>query len=407
MTNNLQIIVIAGGTGARMAPLSTAKTLFPFLGVTILEHCLNNLKQFNSAKTIIVCNPATESEVAVIAKKLGFTCVTQLESLGMADAILTAKSEVDLSNPLLVLDAVTVQDPQVYLDFGGAMAKSPTVSLLGGRHVDEYKPGGYFVFDSNNHITKIIEKPGANMMPSSYLKLVLDYFPVVSDLIEMLEMTESDHDDVYEVAISSLIKTGNFSLVKVGGDHASLKYPHKVLDVMDVFLKHYLKPKISKSAKIASNATIVGDVYLGENVQVYENAVIKGPVYIGDNTVIGNGVLIRQSCIEANCEIGYNSEIARSYIGPKTKCHTSYVGDSIVEGESNLAAGTITANLRFDNKTVMVTLPSGRFDTGRRKFGAILGLGTKTGIHASIMPGVVTKPGSIIGSEVQYSHDKV
>jgi hypothetical protein len=54
----------------------------------------------------------------------------------------------------------------------------------------------------------------------------------------------------------------------------------------------------------------------------------------------------------------------------------------------------------------MVNLPSGKIDTGRRKFGAILARGVKTGIHASLMPGTVAETGTIIGTEVQYGHDK-
>src|SRR5690606_8162066 len=105
----------------------------------------------------------------------------------------------------------------------------------------------------------------------------------------------------------------------------------RVLDVMEVFLKKYLVEGIDPSSQIADNATISGDVQIGKNVKIFENAVIKGPAYIGDNTIVGNGVLIRESCIESDCEIGYNTEIARSYVGQRTKCHTSYVGDSIIE----------------------------------------------------------------------------
>ncbi|MFH1244338.1 MAG: sugar phosphate nucleotidyltransferase [bacterium] len=402
----MQILIIAGGSGKRMQPLVTHKSVFPFLGQPILSHILNNLTIFKAQTTLIVAHPSVEQEIKVIARQYSAQTIVQSKSLGMADAVISAKNHLDSSSPVLIVDAITIQDPQVYSTFMTAITQHPSSILLGGRKVSEYKHGGYFVFDTHNHPTKIIEKPGSDNMPSPYLKLVLDYYPVAQTIIQSLESTQSTSDDVYEVALSKLMGDGKSKMVEVAGIHSSLKYAPRVLDVMEVFLTHYLTPGIDPTAAIASNATILGQVQIGRNVRVFENAVIKGPAYIGDNTVVGNGALIRESCIEEGCEIGYNTEVARSYVGPHTKCHTSYVGDSILEGQINLAAGTITANLRFDNRTVMLNLPSGRIDSGRRKFGAILAHGTKTGIHASLMPGTVTQPDSIIGTEVLYAHDK-
>jgi len=403
MIQKLQIIIIAGGSAKRMQPLVTHKSIFPFLGKPLLEHLLTNLTVFKATKTVIIAHPSVEQG---IKKLTDAQVIVQPEPLGMADAVTSAKKSLDLSSPVLVVDVGAIQDPQVYVTFMNAITQDPNTILLGGRKVSKYKHGGYFVFDQAQAVKGIIEKPGDSNMPSQYLKLVLDYYPKALDIIESIQTAKSKHDDLYEVALSSLIQSHGAKMVEVEGVHASLKHAPRVLDVMEVFLSHYLVPGVDPTAQIAQSATIVGKVQIGKNVRVFENAVIKGPAYIGDNTVVGNGALIRESCIESDCEIGYNTEVARSYIGPYTKCHTSYVGDSILEGEINLAAGTITANLRFDNRTVMVNLPSGRIDSTRRKFGSILARGVKTGIHASLMPGTVVEQDSIIGSEVQYAHGK-
>lgn len=406
MVNNLQVIVIAGGSGKRMQPLLTHKSLIPFLGIPMIEHTLKHLHVFQAQKINIIAHPSVFDQTKLIADKYNASVIIQPESLGMADAILQAKTSLNHNGAVLIVDAVTIQEPQVFATMRQAINTSPASILLGGRKVSQYKHGGYFAFNKLNQIIKIIEKPGEDNMPSHYLKLVLDYFPNSQEMIASLENTQSASDDVYEIALSDLIATHDAKMVEVQGVHASLKHAPRVLDVIEVMLSQYLTPVIDPSAQIASNATLTGKVQIGKNVRIFENAVIKGPSYIGDNTIVGNGALIRESCIESDCEIGYNTEVARSYVGPLTKCHTSYIGDSIVEGGSNLAAGTITANLRFDGRNVMVNLPSGRIDSGRRKFGAILAHGVKTGIHASIMPGTVSESDTIIGTEVQYSHDK-
>jgi bifunctional UDP-N-acetylglucosamine pyrophosphorylase/glucosamine-1-phosphate N-acetyltransferase len=129
-----------------------------------------------------------------------------------------------------------------------------------------------------------------------------------------------------------------------------------------------------------------------------EGAVIKNS-YIGKNVVIGNNCLIRDSIIEADSVVGYNTEIARSYVGPKSYFHCNYVGDSIIEGSTNMGSGSRLANLRFDEKEIG--------GTGKKKFGAVLALGAKTGINASLMPGAIVVANGIVGSgEVYYGPKK-
>ena len=49
----------------------------------------------------------------------------------------------------------------------------------------------------------------------------------------------------------------------------------------------------------------------------------------------------------------------------------SYVGDSVLGEKCNLGAGTIIANLRFDDDKIKMMIKDKVVDTGRRKLGAI------------------------------------
>lgn len=58
---------------------------------------------------------------------------------------------------------------------------------------------------------------------------------------------------------------------------------------------------------IADNATIVGDVQMGDNCSVWFNAVIRGDVNyikIGNNTNIQDGVVIHGTYLKAGTDIG-------------------------------------------------------------------------------------------------------
>ena len=54
-------------------------------------------------------------------------------------------------------------------------------------------------------------------------------------------------------------------------------------------------PKFGKNCFLAENATVIGEVVMGENCTVWFNAVVRGDVHsisIGDNTNIQDGAMI-------------------------------------------------------------------------------------------------------------------
>ncbi len=74
-------------------------------------------------------------------------------------------------------------------------------------------------------------------------------------------------------------------------------------------------PVWGKECYIAENATIVGDVTMGDNCSVWFNAVIRGDVNyinIGDNTNIQDGAVIHCTYLKAATEIGSNVSIGHN-----------------------------------------------------------------------------------------------
>ena len=145
---------------------------------------------------------------------------------------------------------------------------------------------------------------------------------------------------------------------------------------------------------------------MSDNVRVFENAVIRGPVYIGPNSVIGNGSLVRDySHIGANCVVGYSTRVKNSYIGDGCWFHMSYIGDSIIAEGCSFGAGTTLANFRFDEGNISVRIGDELVDTGLDKLGAIIGSNSRTGINASVLPGIRIGPNSVIGPHVCLAED--
>ncbi|WP_193210989.1 hypothetical protein [Luteolibacter marinus] len=156
------------------------------------------------------------------------------------------------------------------------------------------------------------------------------------------------------------------------------------------------------------NAVIEGFVELGAGSRILPGVYIEGNVVIGANCKIGPNCYLRGStAIGDNCHIGNAVEIKNSLILSGTNVgHLSYVGDSVLGEKVNFGAGTVTSNLRHDGKNHRTEVDGVLVDTGRRKFGCIVGDGVHTGINTSIYPGrklwpgTSTRPGEIVQRDV-------
>jgi bifunctional UDP-N-acetylglucosamine pyrophosphorylase/glucosamine-1-phosphate N-acetyltransferase len=282
----------------------------------------------------------------------------------------------------VVVNGDDLIDPQIFKAFKNQINQDPGKMAVTGWKIDHFLSGGYLSLDGNL-VTGVVEKPKEGKQPSDYLNLVLHYFPDGAAWIKTLSITKSDKDDVYEKALNQAVKKEPAQLVEGKGYFKPLKYAHHLLDLTKLILSKRLNQEklIDKSAKIM------------------EGAVVKNS-YIGPNVIIGNNCLVRDSIIEAGSVVGFGSEIARSYVGPKSWFHCNYVGDSVVEGSSNMGSGARLANWRFDGKPVRLKISGEILTTNRVKLGAIIGKGAKIGINASIMPGITIGENSIVGSGV-------
>jgi len=131
-----------------------------------------------------------------------------------------------------------------------------------------------------------------------------------------------------------------------------------------------ISPKWGNDCWIADNATIVGDVIIGEQCTIWFNAVVRGDVHyihignkvnIQDQVVIhctyqtspveiGNNVSIGHSAIIHGCKIGYNVLIGMGAI---------IMDDVIIEDNCIIAAGAIvTKNTFIPSYSVFAGIPA-------------------------------------------------
>ncbi len=135
-------------------------------------------------------------------------------------------------------------------------------------------------------------------------------------------------------------------------------------------------------------------VICGEGYEINPPVRVDGVAWLGEGAVIGPYTRIRgPTIIHERVEVGAFVEVKASVLLEHVKAHHhAYIGDSVVAEHVNIAAGTITANLRHDGKNVKSCVNGQPRDTGYRKLGAAIGAYTRTGINTSISPGARIGP---------------
>lgn len=390
-----------------MFPITGDKFLLKFLGKTLLEHHIEKALASGFDKFVLVGNRGNIDRIREIAGRFPqaeISLAVQEQPAGMANAVQNTQRLA--ADEVIIVNPGDIFEESAYAAILEAWQTGDASSYILGTRVDGYFPGGYLVVNQEKQILHIVEKPGRGKQPSNLVNIVVHYHSDAKALFRYLVKGKSTGLDAYERALDNMIRQGyRFELVEYSGFWAPIKYPWHVLAAMEYFVGQS-SGNIAPSAIISERAIIDGKVTIDENVRILENAVVRGPCYIGKNSVIGNNVLIRDgSHIGDNCVVGFSTEIRHSYIGDGCWFHSNYIGDSIIGDRCSFGAGTVTANLRFDEKEVMAQNDGEHLATGLDKLGAIIGADTKTGINVSIMPGVRIGPNSMVGPHVLLRRD--
>lgn len=113
-----------------------------------------------------------------------------------------------------------------------------------------------------------------------------------------------------------------------------------------------IEPKFGENCFIANNATVVGEVIMGNNCSVWFNAVVRGDVHsitIGDNTNIQDGAVIHCTYKKSKVTIGNNVSIAHNAVvhgctiedNVLIGMNAVVMDDAVVQSGSIVAAGAV------------------------------------------------------------------
>jgi carbonic anhydrase/acetyltransferase-like protein (isoleucine patch superfamily) len=131
-----------------------------------------------------------------------------------------------------------------------------------------------------------------------------------------------------------------------------------------------IAPQIPDDCYVAENATIVGDVSMGNQCSIWFNAVIRGDVHyikMGNKVNVQDGAIIHATYktsptnIGNNVSIGHNAMVHGCTIQDNVLIGMGSIvmDDCVIESNSIIAAGAVvTKNTRVESGSVYAGIPA-------------------------------------------------
>lgn len=129
-------------------------------------------------------------------------------------------------------------------------------------------------------------------------------------------------------------------------------------------------PQIGEDCYIAENATIVGDVVMGNQCSIWFNAVLRGDVHyikMGNKVNVQDGAVIHCTYLKSPTNIGNNVSIGHNAIVHGCTVHDNVLigmgsiimDDCIVESNSIIAAGAVvTKGTHVPSGSIFAGMPA-------------------------------------------------
>ncbi|MCX2818152.1 sugar phosphate nucleotidyltransferase [Haladaptatus sp. F3-133] len=392
----MKAVLLAAGRGTRMRPLTDTrpKPLLPVGGTTLVENAMDACAPYVDGFVLVVGYMSDEVRETVGDEHAGLPVeyVEQEERAGTADAVVRAQNRV--GPRFVVANGDAVFSPSVV----GSLVEQEG-NALSVKRVDD--PSGYGVVEvDDGRATDIVEKP--DEPPSSLANAGVYVFD--RDALDYMRSTDESARGEREItaAIAEMMTDGyGYGVVEHEGEWLDAGYPWDLLEANRAVLRgteRILDGEVEEGAtvrgdvvaeegaRLLSGAYVEGSVFVGEGATIGPNAYVRGPTAVGEGAKVGHGVEVKNSVLMRDASVG----------------HLSYVGDSVLGEGINLGAGTVVANLRHDGKNVRARVKEETVDTGRRKFGVVVGDNVKTGVNTSLNAGTrlgvgaTTEPGETV-----------
>ena len=382
------VVVLAAGEGTRMRS-AVPKMLHEICGRPMVQWPIRAAIEAGAGRVVVVGGPGGELDGALPD---GAELAVQREPRGTGDAVLAAAERLEGDAPVLVVNGDTpLVTPQLLAAVlqahtsSGAAATIATVELDdptgygrvvrgpdgGVEHIAETKsPGdadeaelrirevnaGVYAFDGARLLPALQRVQPDNAQGEYYLPDVLQVFrgddhgvaafPVddpqavlgVNDRVDLARVRALAQRRIHEAHMRAGVTIVDPDATTIDAD---VQLGRDTVIEPASFLRG--STRAGERCRIGPLTTII-DSALNDQVTVTHSYLLECEVH--DGAKLGPFAYLRPgTVVRANAKVGTFVEVKNSDIGEGTKVpHLTYLGDADVGGQTNIGAGTITAN---------------------------------------------------------------
>jgi len=352
----LQAIVLVGGEGTRLRPLTfgTPKPMVPIMGVPFLARTMERLYEAGIRDVVL---PAGYLPQAIIdyfgdGLQLGMKITYVIEETPLGTAGALKNVEEHITGPFFVLNG----DILTSLDLRAMIAEHERLGGIGLLHlirVEDPSSFGCVVHDANGLVSAFVEKPPRETAPTDAINAGTYLFER-----EILDLIPSGRNvSIERETFPEIIARGKGLYAYTTADYwIDLGRPEQYLaahaDILAGRMPLLIEPGITGAGAPGVPASAAAPVHADARVRIDPSA------SVGPNVVFGEG------CV----------------VGPHAVVRESVLWDGVILEEGAVVDGAILAS-------------GSRIGRGAR-----VGAGTVVGHDTVIDPGTVLAPGSRVGA---------
>ncbi len=361
----MKAIILAGGIGTRLRPLSCTrpKLLFPVLNKPLLDRTLERLAEIGVDGVILAVKYMSEVfKQRYGEKKHGISISYSIEKKPMrtGGAIKYAEGLIGHEESFLVLNG----DIFSTIDYSALIKKhkeTDAVATIALYRVEDPSRYGTVKLASENKITMFVEKAPLEQAPSNLINAgvyILD--PEIFDYIPSGRPVSIEHEVFPKLAEEGKLFGHEFSeiWIDIGKPSDYLRANWLILDAekekrflgKDVIISDGVEisepilcaaeVSVGESSKLGPYVVIGRGAVLGRNVKIEDsivfpyamiedNASVTGSV-VGEGATIGSGAIISDGCVIGDyATISDNITISRNV----TICHSKEVKENVPESK--------------------------------------------------------------------------
>jgi bifunctional UDP-N-acetylglucosamine pyrophosphorylase/glucosamine-1-phosphate N-acetyltransferase len=388
----IRAVILAAGQGTRMRS-SLPKVLHPILGKPLVWYCLEAAREAAGTPPVVVIGHGAEQVRAALGDTAEF--VLQEEQLGTGHAVQQAETLLkDKADLVLVtygdMPALTATTLQRLIQIQSTHNSPMTMLTV---IVDDPRGFGRVVRDGKGQVQAIIEEAQATPEQMQIRELNAGVYCFSADWLwkALPRIPLSPKGEYYLTDLAGLAVADGLSIQTVQvTDQSELIGINTRIHLAEAAT--ILRNRINQAWMLAgvtmidpATTYIEPGVEIGQDTVIWPNTYLHGKTQVGEGCELGPNAIIRDTSIGNRCKVlasvlegarldedvdvgpfgrlrkgahlaqgvhmGNFGEVKNSYLGPGTKMgHFSYLGDTTIEGDVNIGAGTVTCNFDGEHK---------------------------------------------------------